>query len=285
MTKILGSLFIFFFCLVDAHQNPNLDRLPFPAPGGHWGHIDPLVLMISILCIGSWFYLIAVYLQYLFRSHPYFHYQCFGMFITFEKCIHVHQMCTYASVIWEAWLPVYSSHHWVFFCLDMSTSRQQLMVCNAKIHRLFSLLYIFHIFCYLTEVYKSDMNPWPNSRRATRDKTLSPKILRTKRRTEGELGRVDLTVFSPISSQPCFCLVLSVSLLSSPLANPSSLSAWKRLAKARNQPDFPTPISEPKQRPINISPGLCIKTRLSAQPLIWKLFFILMMIKIIFTRN
>ena len=70
-----------------------------------------------------------------------------------------------------------------------------------------------------------------------------------------------------------------------PLANPSSLSAWKRLAKARNQPDFPTPISEPKQRPINISPGLCIKTRLSAQPLIWKLFFILMMIKIIFTRN
>ena len=204
------------------------------------------------------------------------------MFITFELIV---SMCTYATVIWGAWLPVYSSYHWVFFCLDMSTSRQQLMVCNAKIHRLFSLLYIFHIFCYLTEVYKSDMNPWPNSRRATRDKTLSPKILRTKRKTEGELGRVDLTVFSPISSQPCFCLVLPVSLLSSPLANPSSLSAWKRLAKARNQPDFLTPISEPKQRPINISPGLCIKTRLSAQPLIWKLFFILMMIKIIFTRN
>ena len=174
------------------------------------------------------------------------------MFITFELIV---SMRTYASVIWGAWLPVYSSHHWVFFCLDMSTSRQQLMVCNAKIHRLFSLLYIFHIFCYLTEVYKSDMNPWPNSRRATRDKTLSPKILRTKRKTEGELGRVDLTVFSPISSQPCFCLVLSVSLLSSPLANPSSLSARKRLAKAKNQPDFPTPISEPKQRPINRFPG------------------------------
>ena len=204
------------------------------------------------------------------------------MFITFELIV---SMRTYASVIWGAWLPVYSSHHWVFFCLDMSTSRQQLMVCNAKIHRLFSLLYIFHIFCYLTEVYKSDMNPWPNSRRATRDKTLSPKILRTKRKTEGELGRVDLTVFSPISSQPCFCLVLSVSLLSSPLDNPSSLSAWKSLAKARNQPDFPTPISEPKQRPINISPGLCIKTRLSTQPLIWKLFFILMQIKLIFTSN
>ena len=104
-------------------------------------------------------------------------------------------------------------------------------------------------------------------------------------KNRGGLGRVDLTVFSPISSQPCFCLVLSVSLLSSPLANASSLSAWKRLAKARNQPNFPTPISEPKQRPINISPGLCIKTRLSAQPLIWKLFFILMQMKLIFTRK
>ena len=99
--------------------------------------------MLSILCIGSWFYLIAVYLQCLLRSHPYFHYQCFGMFITFELIV---SMCTYATVIWGAWLPVYSSHHWVFFCLDMSTSRQQLMVCNAKIHRLFSLLYIFHMF-------------------------------------------------------------------------------------------------------------------------------------------
>ena len=34
-----------------------------------------------------------------------------------------------------------------------------------------------------------------------------------------------------------------------------------------------------------VSPGLCIKTRLSAQPLIWKLFFILMQIKLIFTRK
>ena len=31
--------------------------------------------------------------------------------------------------------------------------------------------------------------------------------------------------------------------------------------------------------------GLCIKTRLSAQPLIWKWFFILMQIKLIFTRK
>ena len=182
MTKILGSL---FFCLVDAHQNPNLDRLPFPAPGGHWGHIDPLVLMLSILCTGSWFYLTAVYLQCSFRSHLYFQYQCFGMFIIFELIV---SRCTYASVIWGPWLPVYSSHHWFFFCLDMSTSRQQLMVWIAKIKRLFSLLYNSHIFCYLTEVYKSDMNLWPNSRRAGRDKTLSPKILRAKRKTEGGTG-------------------------------------------------------------------------------------------------
>ena len=31
--------------------------------------------------------------------------------------------------------------------------------------------------------------------------------------------------------------------------------------------------------------GLCIKTRLSAQPLVWKWFFILMQIKLIFTRR
>ena len=147
------------------------------------------------------------------------------------------------------------------------------------------LYYIFSIFFVIWLKYTNLTWIHGQTHGEPRDKTLSPKILRTKRKTEGKLGRVDLTVFSPISSQPCFCLVLPVSLLSSPLANPSSLSAWKRLAKARNQPDFLTPISEPKQRPINISPGLCIKTRLSAQPLIWKLFFILMMIKIIFTRN
>ena len=32
-------------------------------------------------------------------------------------------------------------------------------------------------------------------------------------------------------------------------------------------------------------PGLCIKTRLSARPLIWRWFFILMQIKLIFTRK
>ena len=34
-----------------------------------------------------------------------------------------------------------------------------------------------------------------------------------------------------------------------------------------------------------VPPGLCIKTRLSAQPLIWKWFFILMQVKLIFTRK
>ena len=34
-----------------------------------------------------------------------------------------------------------------------------------------------------------------------------------------------------------------------------------------------------------VPPGLCIKTRLGAQPLIWKWFFILMQIKLICTRK
>ena len=34
-----------------------------------------------------------------------------------------------------------------------------------------------------------------------------------------------------------------------------------------------------------VSTGLCIKTRLSAQPLLWKWCFILMQIKLIFTRK
>ena len=34
-----------------------------------------------------------------------------------------------------------------------------------------------------------------------------------------------------------------------------------------------------------VSPGLCFKTRVGAQPLIWKSLFILMQIKLIFTRK
>ena len=48
--------------------------------------------------------------------------------------------------------------------------------------------------------------------------------------------------------------------------------------------------SSPYFRPKNVifsefPRGLCIKTRLSAQPLIWKWFFILMQIKLVFTRK
>ena len=34
-----------------------------------------------------------------------------------------------------------------------------------------------------------------------------------------------------------------------------------------------------------VPPGLCFKTRVGAQPLIWKSFFILKQVKLIFTRN
>ena len=36
---------------------------------------------------------------------------------------------------------------------------------------------------------------------------------------------------------------------------------------------------------LRVPPGLCFKTRVGAQPLIWKSFFILMQIKLIFTRK
>ena len=47
----------------------------------------------------------------------------------------------------------------------------------------------------------------------------------------------------------------------------------KRSPSSSAKGHFPVPLS------------LCIKTRLSAQPLIWKWFFILMQIKLIFTRK
>ena len=34
-----------------------------------------------------------------------------------------------------------------------------------------------------------------------------------------------------------------------------------------------------------VPPGLCFNTKVGAQPLIWKSFFILMQIKLIFTRE
>ena len=44
-------------------------------------------------------------------------------------------------------------------------------------------------------------------------------------------------------------------------------------------------VNVPVNRPFPSSPDLCIKTRLGAQPLIWKWFFILMQIKLISTRK
>ena len=38
-------------------------------------------------------------------------------------------------------------------------------------------------------------------------------------------------------------------------------------------------------RPFPSSPGICFKTRVGAQPLVWKSFFILMQIKLIFTTK
>ena len=40
-----------------------------------------------------------------------------------------------------------------------------------------------------------------------------------------------------------------------------------------------------RNRPFPSSPGPLFKTRVGAQPLIWKSFFILMQIKLIFTRK
>ena len=48
---------------------------------------------------------------------------------------------------------------------------------------------------------------------------------------------------------------------------------------------FDYPLRPCTIRHFGVPPGLCIKTRLSAQPLIWKWIFILIQIKLIFTRK
>ena len=51
----------------------------------------------------------------------------------------------------------------------------------------------------------------------------------------------------------------------------------------------PPPTSDvnalPRPQIVRVPTGLCIKTRLSSQPLIWKWFFIFIQIKLIFTRK
>ena len=66
------------------------------------------------------------------------------------------------------------------------------------------------------------------------------------------------------------------------LAN--SWLARPRLRSHKSLRKLTRPSFLPK-RPFPSSPAVCIKTRLSAQPLIWKWFFILMQIKLIFTRK
>jgi len=66
---------------------------------------------------------------------------------------------------------------------------------------------------------------------------------------------------------------------------------WSKASNSRGTKPSPWEVrpgcTGPRQtiRHFRVSPGLCIKTRLSARPLIWKWFFILMQIKLIFTRK
>ena len=55
-------------------------------------------------------------------------------------------------------------------------------------------------------------------------------------------------------------------------------SSWLEYAKVRT-------VLQSTNRPFPSSPSLCFKTRSSAQPLIWRWFFILVQIKLIFTRK
>ena len=63
---------------------------------------------------------------------------------------------------------------------------------------------------------------------------------------------------------------------------PQSLDANDVMVNARGLPGGDV---EDSNGPFPSFPGLCFKTRVSAQPLIWKSFFILMQIKLIFTRK
>ena len=63
---------------------------------------------------------------------------------------------------------------------------------------------------------------------------------------------------------------------------PQSLDANDVMVNARGLPGGDV---EDSNGPFPSFPGLCFKTRVGAQPLIWKSFFILMQIKLIFTRK
>ena len=63
---------------------------------------------------------------------------------------------------------------------------------------------------------------------------------------------------------------------------PQSLDANDVMVNARGLPGGDV---EDSNRPFPSFPGLCFKTRVGAQPLIWKSFFILLQMKLIFTRK
>ena len=63
---------------------------------------------------------------------------------------------------------------------------------------------------------------------------------------------------------------------------PQSLDANDVMVNARGLPGGDV---EDSNGPFPSFPGLCFKTRVGAQPLIWKSFFILVQIKLIFTRE
>ena len=82
-----------------------------------------------------------------------------------------------------------------------------------------------------------------------------------------------------------FCVICKISFETS-ILNVKTTAFQAKLSS--NGPLCLTCIKElhwHRNKPFPSSPGLCIKTRLSAQLLIWKWYFILMQIKPMFTRK
>ena len=65
----------------------------------------------------------------------------------------------------------------------------------------------------------------------------------------------------------------------------SNMSITRRSVPSYTQSIPRSDISNTRIGHFRVPPGLCFKTRVGAQPLIWKSFFILMQIKLISTRK
>ena len=101
------------------------------------------------------------------------------------------------------------------------------------------------------------------------------------KRNFGKSDVVDGGIWKDTKHHPQYLLGTSQSLTKVPryyhLSGRCS-SCWREeMTQAR--------IQRTCNRPFTSSTGLCVKTRLCAQPLIWKWFFTLMQIKLIFTRK